>query len=324
MSPERAHDEAFFSRPQMYGGFGGLPKDTSSKPFFMRGQRQRLNVVAMFQCLLLPWLFFCLNYAVVSFSVHYTKPWLCFTVSGLTFLVVLVLIGISAASMWKKMQHDMYREPSWFIFLSITMFIAWIMGVVLGDLNFWTNMQPYYDYTNLNRYTAVSPASMRGQQLMDSGRVSFTEDAVLDLRRSMGFRSLDTYCVAPITLDRNGTLLPLESYDFWAVGLDCCTGNANNFHCGEYAKREAHAGLRLLRNDHRAFYRLAVQQAEAAYQIKARHPLFFYWAEDATAEMESFRNEGNKYYLIGVLVHFVWQTLCVSLAAASFAKLGLH
>ena len=35
-------------------------------------------------------------------------------------------------------------------------------------------------------------------------------------------------------------------------------------------------------------------QATAAYSLKAEHPLFFYWTEDATAEMDSFRDNGYK------------------------------
>ena len=30
------------------------------------------------------------------------------------------------------------------------------------------------------------------------------------------------------------------------------------------------------------------------FSVKARHPVFFYWVEDATAEMDSFRNDGYK------------------------------
>jgi len=337
-----------FSRPGLYGGFGGFDRGRqelggqvydygaaapmkAAAPFFARGQRQRLNVVPIFQCFFLPWLLFCGIYALVSFEMHYTSPGLCWALAGLALFFVLLCGGYLVVAAWFRSREAAYRggepsakSPSWLTFLVVSSLVAWLLAVVLGNLNFWTNMQQHYDYTNLNEYTEVNPARMRGKQLMDGGRVVFTNNSAIDLRRSMGFKNLDTYCVAPITIrsPSAGTELPLQTYDFWAVGLDCCTSNAADFHCGDFASRSAHQGLRLLRDDQRPFFRLAVQQAEAAHGIKATHPLFFYWTNDATAEMNFFRDEGYKYFLVGMLAHFGWQALIVALAVAGFAKIG--
>jgi len=317
---QRSNPEAYFSRPQLYGGFGGFNRET--KPFFVRSQRQRMNLVSIFQCFLIPWSLFCLMHAVMSFQVHYARPYLCYTLCGCGLLAVIVSGGFAIASTVSKLRAEQFRQPNWHWFLFLTMVVAWVLGIILGGLNFWTNMQPYYNYRNLNHYHLVNPATTRGQQLMDAGRVYFTNMTRLDLRRAMGFRNLDTYCVAPITIQGANTLLPLASYDFWAVGLGCCSGNAADFHCGDYKNPKAHHGLRLLRDDQRSFFRLAVQQAESAYGIKATHPLFFYWNEDNDAEMDTFRDEGYKYFLIGMLAHFAWQLLSVTLAVAGFARLG--
>mmetsp|Transcript_56121 Transcript_56121/g.174292 ORF Transcript_56121/g.174292 Transcript_56121/m.174292 type:complete len:324 (-) Transcript_56121:62-1033(-) len=323
MQPQYSNENStFLSRPQLYGGFGGFNRD--GKPFFVRSQRQRINLVSIFQCFFLPWGLFCLMYADMSFQIHYDRPVLCYCLCGVGLLAVVASGAVALVRVLRKLQPDQPQEPKWYLFLFLTMLIAWILAVVLGDLNFWTNMQPYYNYVNLNSYHSVNPATMRGQQLMDAGRVFFTNTTGLDLRRSMGFRNLDVYCVAPISVQGAGTMLPLQSYDFWAVGLGCCSGNAADFHCGEYNNPNAFSGLRLLRDDQRAFFRLAVQQAESAYSIKATHPLFFYWAQDPTAEMDSFRDEGYKYYLIGMLAHFAWQFLSVCLAVSAFSKLGHH
>mmetsp|Transcript_68432 Transcript_68432/g.154995 ORF Transcript_68432/g.154995 Transcript_68432/m.154995 type:complete len:324 (+) Transcript_68432:98-1069(+) len=315
-------EEAYLSRPQLYGGFGGFSRD--GKAFFARSQRQRLNLVSIFQCLLLPWGLFCLVYAATSFQIHYLNPSLCYILCALGLVVVIGSGVLALQSVVRRIQADQAREPRWYVFLFLTMLVGWIVGVVLGNLNFWTNMQPYYNYMNLNMYHDVNPATMRGQQLMDAGLVYFTNGTGLDLRRSMGFRNLDTYCVAPISVKGAGTLLPLSSYDFWAVGLGCCSGNAADFHCSQFDNKRAHSGLRLLKDEQRPFFRLAVQQAESAYSIKARHPLFFYWGEDPAVQMNSFRDEGYKYYLIGMLAHFAWQLLAVGLAASGFSKIGTH
>merc|ERR1719229_1793030 len=114
----------------------------------------------------------------------------------------------------------------------------------------------------------------------------------------MGFKNLDTYCVAPVTVRG----VPLASYEFWAVGLGCCSSGAADFHCGDYGHPSAHSGLRLLREDQADYFRLAVRMAESAYGIKTRRPLFFLWTRDAEQAMDTFRDEGYKYYVIGMLV----------------------
>jgi len=328
------YDEAsnIATKQQQFYGTGGNEQNLEqgvlrAQSFFVKGQRQRLNIVPVCQSLLLPWLFFCLLYAVMSFSVHYNRPTLCLVVVGLCGLVVLLLGAHAAQAAFRKwrgqQEGEPPRAPSWAIFLFISFVAAWLLGVVLGNLNFAANFQPYYDYTNLNTHWGIDPAKTPGQELMDAGRFYFTNRSVLDLRRSMGFRNLDTYCVAPVTVkSADDTLEPLATYDFWAVGIGCCEGNMADFHCGQFNDPKAHQGLRLLRDDQRSFFRLAVQQAEATYGIKSKHPLFLYWTTDCDEEMDNFREDGYKYFMVGMMGFFSWQLLCVGAAVYGFVRIG--
>merc|ERR1719161_1268457 len=130
--------------------------------------------------------------------------------------------------------------------------------------------------------------------------------------------NLDMYCVAPVV---NGDS-QLTTYDYWAVGVNCCSGSSSDFRCGEFNNVHARSGLRLMKDEQRPFFRLAVQQAEAAYKIKAEHPLFFHWMQDPVAAVNAYRDDGFKYYLLGIFTHLACSIFSVVCAVVAFSKPG--
>eukprot|EP00928_Gymnodinium_smaydae_P065779 TRINITY_DN48875_c0_g1_i1.p1 TRINITY_DN48875_c0_g1~~TRINITY_DN48875_c0_g1_i1.p1 ORF type:complete len:438 (+),score=73.56 TRINITY_DN48875_c0_g1_i1:165-1478(+) len=134
------------------------------------------------------------------------------------------------------------------------------------------------------------PTQVSGTQLLDAGAVFFAWGSYLDTGKAMSFSKDPMYCVAPISF---GTLEPAV-YDMWAVGVDCCgdyvQSNDNrqrteaskppNFHCGAVGNPMARAGLRVMDDTQIPLLHLAVKQAEAAYGIVSRQPIFFHWMED--------------------------------------------
>jgi len=302
--------------PQMYGAFGGF----QDKPRWS-GPKKRLNLVSMIVALVVPCSMFIAIFSILSFETHYRTQEVALFLVGLGLIVVAVL-GYFAVN---SMRHGGNGDPmgaNWYIFTFFTGFLAWSMGVAAGSANFGRNMRPYYNVAAMNSYPAVDPTTMHGQQLMDAGRMTFKPGSQLDLRYSMGFRDVDFYCVAPVATrnSSDGTVKMQGNYDFWAVGLNCCSGESHDFHCGDFSNPRAHSGLRLMREELRPFFRLAVQQAEAAYNIQARHPVFLYWLVDPTLEMKAYEEEGYKYFTLGIFAHFSMQLFLVVAASMGFSK----
>jgi len=290
------------------------PEYNEEASIFSPSKRRRMNLLAICINIFLPWFQFSAIYAVMSFTIHYWRPSLAWMIVFAGFGIAL-LAGVLA---WRTKQRD--RDPMWYIFAALALFLATALAAMCGDMNFWYNMQPFYDIENLNTYPSVNPAREKGQQLMDAGRVYFADGTALDTRKAMGFKNLDNYCVAPIVNGNN----QLASYDFWAVGINCCSGVSADFRCGEFNNPHARSGLRLMRDDQRPFFRLAVQQAEAAYHLKATHPLFFYWMQDPVAEMNSYQEDGFKYFLLGIFAYFAFNLFCVICAVVGFSKIGRY
>merc|ERR1719343_1370865 len=154
---------------------------------------------------------------------------------------------------------------------------------------------------------------------MDAGTITFGNGTHIDVMKSMGFKNQEVYCVAPIVYGEGNETF--KTYDFWAVGIGCCSASQADFHCKGWNDANAQGGVRLMRDIDRPFYRLAVQQAEATYNIKAVHPLFFTWVVDAPATVKGWWAEGLRIFYIGVSGYFILQLFFVTCAAIAFSKI---
>lgn len=272
--------------------------------------RQRMPMMPLCVNIFLPWFLFSTLFSVMSFRIHYDSPALAnaLVAAGYGFVALLGLLG------WRAKRHGL--ESSWYFFSTIACLLAVTVAVGAGYIMFRFYTDPLYSIQTLNTYPSLDPSRTKGGQVMDAGRVYFTKDTGLDRRRAMGFMSNgDLFCVVPIVSGRG----EMDSYDFWAVGKNCCSGVAADFRCGDYNNPHAHAGMRMVEDGNRAFYRLAVQQAEAAYGVKSTHPLFFHWTQDPLEKLESYRDKSLSFFLMGVLGYFMFNLICVGFATHAFA-----
>lgn len=297
------------------------------KPPFVPRQRMKMNIVAIFVSLFVPWILFSLLYADTSFRWHYKLPRLCWALVAISAAAVLYFGAMAGLNVMELVKNSPRYQPTWLIFVFLTSLIAVVLGPVMGNTNYWQNMQPYYDLKNLNDYKSVDPSRMRGQQMMDAGRVQFAKGATVDISKAYAFQNLDTYCVAPITMynPAMGADTPLTTYDFWAVGLNCCGGNSTHsvkFECGAYKSNTATEGLRLMEDQQRAYFRLAVQQAESAHMIKAVHPLFFHWTQDASSMMDTYLENAFRNFAVAMIIFFLVQLCLVFALSYVLSKMG--
>lgn len=318
-----------------YSGYGATPYpydgvnmpeafDGSFAKGSERGHRKRMNLFSICFSLFLPVAMFTLLFTLMSSKFRYDWPWSSLIIIVVCFGMVLGF-GASAVIAIRKKGSSGSAEPTWILFLFSSCLLAWLASIIGGEWNFSVNMQPYYRISNLNTYTSVDPAMAQGREFMDAGQISFTNTSRVNVARSLGFKRSTTYCVAPITslarppgkFNASAPQADLATYDFWAVGTDCCQSGVPNFHCGEFLDPSVHGGLRLVDSEAMAFYRLAVAQAEEAYNIKTSEPLFFTWMKDPIGHTEELHTDGQWWGMQAFCAFSVLQLVLV--VAASFA-----
>lgn len=254
--------------------------------------------------------FFVLTYTI------YSNSMLCYFAIGLAFVVVLALGVCAKDSYENRIEDEQHHEPKWFMFLTVTALVAFVTALVSGSELYSDSMKTYREYTTLNTYMELDPLLTHGAEAMDAGRVLFVDGSMIDLNLTSGFKNDVVYCVAPISV----STAKLDHYDFWAVGTNCCTTSWKNFSCGDVLVPQTHGALRSLSESARPYYRLAVQQAEAAFNISAPHPLFFEWTKDPVARVNQYRTASTADFVMGVVIYLVFQTTVVLIATLAYSK----
>lgn len=227
------------------------------------------------------------------------------------------------------------------IALAICFWAAFGVSYIQGDQTYYWYVVSYYNFQDLASYVDIDPRTDKGQSYMDAGQVYFRDGTWIATDDMIAFRHTRLYCAAPIvgqpiwnqgggatgalgqpaggavSLPQSGTV------DFWAVGVDCCDEARKTFSCGHAKDPRARAGIRMLRDDIRPFFALAVQQWVARLCpldentengqrqlapltcLGAKHPLFFHWVVDPLAEVDAYDNKAISLYTMHLLLYFM-------------------
>jgi len=289
-----------------------------SRSVFSPGHRLRMNILPMFLNIFVPWGVFIFVLGLRSFWVFYTQPGL----GAFGFILAICFWLVSVLAAYGARRND--PEPTWFTYFAIMcgvgIFAAWHIG---SDI-FQRYTLPYLELKDMKVIGQLDVSKELGQNVMDAGIVYFADGVKIDAQRSWHFKQDTVYCVAPIIKGEAGSAMPeTASFDFWAVGKDCCSMSSSDFRCGSYNNPNARSAMRMLGEQDRHFYRLAVEQAEAMYDgVIAAHPLFFEWSQDPLAVVNSWNAKAFTSFIMCTLAAFVVALLGVSCASCKFAWIG--
>jgi len=271
-------------------------------------KRKRLNGLALLECILLPWGIFVGVYWVLSFYVHYDHVEATFF---LVFTALTIPIGFVLKWYWHRNEVNFVSAElhSWYIYLAVACFVAWLAGFILGSSNFSTSMSKYYDLSSMGLSRDVDPRATSGNRILDTSRVYFQEGSHIYQEYAIGYKDSSVYCVAPIVIG-NQSSTPMASFSYWAVGVDCCTPMPPaSFWCGSNVfDPAAHAALRWPGDT--TYFKRAIEMAEAEYDIRSNKPLFFTWIKDPEAETQKYQTAGVHAFHVGIWAYLVFQAVC--------------
>lgn len=283
-------------------------------------------VWGLFLCLLVPLCIFIVVYYARTMWIHYQYPWLSTGLAAWCVVVVLCSGLMAYGAFAKKMKQLNLGHPNINLLLFVSCVGAWLLGFYGGNFTFNLYTKPYYDLLRFGTHKQVNPHHSASQSLMDAGIIEFTKNSTLDLNHKMTFKNNDNYCIAPITTrggEANSTVSVTEAESatcFWAVGVNCCT--KEEYKCGEYKSPVAHSGVRLMSQQQRDFFALAVQKAEAAYDLKAcPQPVFVHWLAKPSDEKSAMYEDYTNAFGSGILTYLVFQFIVIIVATTAFARM---
>jgi len=258
--------------------------------------------------IVVPWLFFVGISMLYAFLYHHSRE-----------IVWLASIGCVALSAMFAMVNSR-MHGNWYVFLGMLSLVAVLAGNICGMYNYSEYMLQYWAYNQNRSYTNVLPSEPAAAHA-DAGKIEFASSARIDTTKAVGYKSGEIYCVAPV-MDETQT----SRVEYWAAGTNCCKQRAD-FSCDQAADFSAHSGVVILDSNSfftssRDFFKLAVKQAEAQYDIvSAPEPLFVRWVAKPAEVQDMFWTYGIGYLLVSVFVYLLISTM-LGMACGMVSKRG--
>lgn len=326
------HQEAtrplLLADPDNLKNYDGLPRHRPMKLDWLAPEQKFIDFTGLARvaprfvkaivCLVVVPLVFGWPLTLLTFSTHWHFPVVTWILVWCGVLPVIVAFLFASKDRYASRVKNV-SDVRWGWISFVLILLAWMLGTVIGDINYTLYMQKYYFIHSLKTYTDIDPAEVSGKQMMDAGVVRFKEGVRVLQDYGMSFTFWDTFCVAPIAKSADGIMSALQqnqgshisaqtdpseaqgTYDMWAVGKNCCTPDDPTFRC-IIQDEEAHSGLRQMNVDERQYFALAVQQAQAAYDFNVKHPLFFYWVKDGSGQADLFFEAGFKTWILAMFM----------------------
>jgi hypothetical protein len=200
--------------------------------------------------------------------------------------------------------------------------LAFLLGTFAGYNIYTYHAKPYFQLRDLKVSNAIDASTTRGIEVSDAGILHFRAGSHVEPSISWHFKSGSLYCVAPIV--SNTSEVPFsQTYDFWAVGKDCCSSTAADFRCGSWGHLgSTMGGIRVVDEDDTVMYRLAVQQTASLYNILAPKPVFVEWSLDPELEALQSKRKGFRIFLNYCMFAFLCSVFSVAVAMVRFSLLG--
>jgi hypothetical protein len=234
----------------------------------------------------------------------------------LLWLTMVILVFVATVLVGHFQKKRCYNKPLLFwawlpcLTLSLCLFCG-LLAFFFGRYIWESSLSPYHQLGHLQAYRGIDTDIALGSQLMDAGLVDFVPFTQIDRSRGGCFVGAgNTYCVSPILkggqLHASGTggSPRAGSYDYFAVGINCCVCPNIDFRCGEWNNPQAVGGIRSLDYAARPFFRLAVEDWSASYNKVSNHPLFFEWTENPRATWSKMFEWSTAIAMISVVVLF--------------------
>lgn len=223
------------------------------------------------------------------------QPWAvsCWVAVGLMVLSRFVTLLVFLAAIIRGQYTKSFYLSSFFYWgwwpmnTAFWVLAATVLGGLMGEWLWSTCLSPYYELKGLQKYKDINPEHIPGERIQDAGLVDFTNFVEMDRSKGGCFMNKgNTYCIAPIVnggqINYGLSGVPATgSYDYFAVGINCCSCPNRDFQCGEWQNPMASSGIRSLDYKARPFYTLALDDWQASYGKTAKHPMFFDWVQSA-------------------------------------------